>query len=63
MLSTSDMIRRLESLDDAGELTAEESEILRPLADLMHLGQVIRLTAEQIDQLDALHMSYFVRAA
>ncbi|RRW90624.1 hypothetical protein [Pandoraea apista] len=57
--TTAEMIRKLERLATDGELTAEESATLAPIAEVMHSGVVTKLTDEQVEALDAMYSQHF----
>lgn len=59
MVSTAQMIKRLEGLLGTKDLTEWEHSFVRSLADRMHAGEVTKLTGDQVDKLDELHGKHF----
>jgi len=59
MVSTSQMIKRLEGLLGTKDLSAWEQSFVRSLAERMHAGEVTKLTGTQVDKLDELHGKHF----
>ncbi|MCP3017495.1 hypothetical protein [Cupriavidus basilensis] len=59
MVSTTQMIQRLEGLLGTKDLNDWEQGFVRKLAEHMHAGQVTKLTGNQVDKLDELHGRHF----
>ncbi|MBX3704013.1 MAG: hypothetical protein KF822_09585 [Steroidobacteraceae bacterium] len=59
MLSTTQMIRRLEGMLDSRDLNDWEQGFVESLVQRVEAGQVTSLTEKQIDRLQALHDKHF----
>lgn len=59
MVSTTQMICKLESLLGTADLNAWEQSFVRSLATRMHADQVTKLSGEQVEKLDELHGRHF----
>ncbi|WP_011298524.1 hypothetical protein [Cupriavidus necator] len=59
MVSTTQMIQRLEGLLGTKDLNSWEQGFVRSLATRMHAGEVTRLTGDQVDKLDELYGKHF----
>ncbi|RWA55304.1 hypothetical protein AU476_07285 [Cupriavidus sp. UYMSc13B] len=60
LVSTTTMIKRLESLLGTRDLSEWEQGFVRKLAEQAAAGQVTGLTGAQVDKLDELHGRHFV---
>lgn len=59
MLSTTQMIRRLEGMVGTKDLTDWESQFVRRLVERADAGQVTQLTERQLEVLERLHEQHF----
>lgn len=59
MISTSQMILKLEGCLGTGDLTAWEEEFVANLVERLQAGEITRLSAKQADTLERLHDKHF----
>ncbi|MGK2829195.1 hypothetical protein ACSI5F_03700 [Ralstonia pseudosolanacearum] len=59
MVSTTQMIQRLEGMLGTQDLTDWEQGFVRSLASRMHAGEVTKLSGDQVDKLDEIHERHF----
>lgn len=59
MVSTTQMIQRLEGLLGTKDLNDWEQRFVRSLSARMHAGEVTKLSGEQVEKLDELHGRHF----
>lgn len=59
MVSTTQMIQRLEGLLGTKDLTDWEQRFVRSLAARMHAGEVTKLSGDQVEKLDEIHGRHF----
>ncbi len=59
MVSTTQMIQRLEGLLGTKDLNDWEQGFVRSLAARMHAGEVTKLSGDQVEKLDEIHGRHF----
>lgn len=59
MVSTTQMIQRLEGLLGTKDLNDWEHGFVRSLAARMHAGEVTKLSGDQVEKLDEIHGRHF----